>query len=313
MAESGAAETGLGPVIDLRAEEAERSLGGLAAWRAEHSDEVGAPCANCAVPISGPYCTACGQSAESFERSIGSLFAETVEGLFHADGRLPHTLRNLVLRPGVLTRDYLDGRRVSQTPPLRLFLAAILVFFFVGGLGQASHPPLVWLKADGPPGVGPSIPGADLLPPAVDAWLAPRVAFASAHQREFGEAVDGRLHETAIVFLPIFTLLWGAFFAFGRRIFLFDHAIFSMHSLAFMSFLFSAATLSRLAGLPALGGLLFLVAPAHLFLHLRAVYALGPLGAAVRVALLLVFSAIVVGVMLFADVLLGLNAIGGAA
>ena len=36
-------------------------------------------------------------------------------------------------------------------------------------------------------------------------------------------------------------------------------------------------------------------------------------GAVGLVALLLVFSAIVVGVMLFADVLLGLNAIGGAA
>ena len=57
----------------------------LSAWRATHASDLGRPCANCACAIEGPYCLACGQGAESFERSIGSLFVEAFESLLHAD------------------------------------------------------------------------------------------------------------------------------------------------------------------------------------------------------------------------------------
>jgi hypothetical protein len=308
MAETGVPDESLGPMIDPRAAEAGAALCGLSIWRAAHASLIGPRCTNCAMAISGPFCLACGQSTESFERPIRSLFVELAEGLFHADGRLPRTLRALILRPGRLTRDYLDGRRASQTPPLRLFLVTILLFFFVGGLAQSSGPPMVWLAEDTPAEASAS-PG--WLPPALAVWLAPRMAFATAHQREFGAAVESRLHETGILFLPVFTLLLGALFAFRRRIFLFDHAIFSMHSLSFMSLLFTLTTIiGPVAGLHGLAGLLMLAAPTHLFCHLRAVYATSLGGTLARVVLLLVLSSVSVAILLFADIALGLYAIG---
>jgi len=291
------------------------SLEALSLWRATHASQVGSRCANCGIPLDGPFCVGCGQSAESFERSLGALAIEAVEGLFHADSRLWRTLRDLVVRPGVLTRDYLSGRRASQTPPLRLFLVVVLIFFFSGGVASLSHPSaFVWLRADAATGVNDQPPGQKLLPAAASRWLAPRIAFATTHQREFGAAVENQLHETAILFLPIFTLLLGGLFAFRRQFLIFDHAIFSMHSLSFMGLLFSVIAILDMLG-PARGiaGLLVLAAPVHLFLHLRATYATGVVGTLVRVLLLLAGSAVAVALLLFGDIALGLNALGAGA
>ena len=115
-------------------------IASLAGRRAAHAGPIGGPCANCATPLHGPWCHACGQLGEDFHRSTLRLCAEAIEGLFHLDGRLWRTLPDLMLRPGRLTRAYLDGHRAPQIPPLRLFLVALLGIFLVGGLiGRVRH------------------------------------------------------------------------------------------------------------------------------------------------------------------------------
>ncbi len=120
---------------------AQGSLGAFARKTAgKHAAPVGTPCANCATPLQGPWCYACGQSGEDFHRSIVRLCGEVVEGLLHFDGRLWQTLPDLMLRPGRLTRNYLEGHRAPQIPPLRLFLVVLLGVFLIGGIvGGASN------------------------------------------------------------------------------------------------------------------------------------------------------------------------------
>jgi hypothetical protein len=69
-------------------------------------------------------------------RSVVHLAAEAVEGFTHFDGRFWRTLRRLLVNPGKLTRDYIEGRRASEIPPLRLFFVVLLIVFFVG---SATH------------------------------------------------------------------------------------------------------------------------------------------------------------------------------
>lgn len=54
------------------------------------------------------------------------------------DGRAMRTLRILFRRPGMLTAEYLSGRRQCYTPPFRLYLIFSLYFFVVaaGAVGQ---------------------------------------------------------------------------------------------------------------------------------------------------------------------------------
>lgn len=86
-------------------------------------------CPNCGSEAVGEYCSACGQSQRSMDRSAWHLLRESLEDLLSVEGRAFRTLRPLLLRPGALTADYLAGRRAHYTPPFRLYLVASAAFF----------------------------------------------------------------------------------------------------------------------------------------------------------------------------------------
>lgn len=90
----------------------------------------GEPCKNCGTPLEGWYCYSCGQNADTHHRSILHLIWEAIEGMFHLDGRLANTLPLLFFRPGVLAKDYMEGRIARHVPPFRTFLVALLLFIF---------------------------------------------------------------------------------------------------------------------------------------------------------------------------------------
>jgi hypothetical protein len=62
-------------------------------------------------------------------------FARGAVGMFiSADSRAVRSFRDLIRRPGLLTREYMAGRRDQYLNPLELFLLANLIFFVVSGL-----------------------------------------------------------------------------------------------------------------------------------------------------------------------------------
>jgi hypothetical protein len=89
------------------------------------------PCLNCGTPLGGQYCGQCGQRAQSRLISIWDLTREAFGDLFELDSRLWRTLIPLVVRPGQLTRDYLEGRRARFMPPFRTYLVLSIVFFLI--------------------------------------------------------------------------------------------------------------------------------------------------------------------------------------
>jgi hypothetical protein len=59
------------------------------------------------------------------------LVRDAFGDLFELDSRLWRTLVPLVIRPGRLTHDYLQGRRARYMPPFRMYLVLSLLFFLV--------------------------------------------------------------------------------------------------------------------------------------------------------------------------------------
>ena len=47
------------------------------------------------------------------------------------DGRMLLTLKTLLLKPGLLSLDYRNGKRASYTPPLRMYLVISILFFLL--------------------------------------------------------------------------------------------------------------------------------------------------------------------------------------
>ena len=89
-------------------------------------------CKNCDASYEGAYCPLCGQRSIDLERPIRMLVGELIKETFDVDGRAFRTIRTLFLRPGVLTREYLAGRRRYYTSPLRLYLViSVVCFLFV--------------------------------------------------------------------------------------------------------------------------------------------------------------------------------------
>jgi hypothetical protein len=88
-----------------------------------------AACLNCGATLTGPYCSRCGQKAVDRNLSLGTFIRETTEQLVDWDGKVPATLRTLFLRPGVLTVDFLAGRRARWLSPLRVYLICSIALF----------------------------------------------------------------------------------------------------------------------------------------------------------------------------------------
>ncbi len=89
-------------------------------------------CSNCRCMLQGNFCSACGQPDKDVKRPLLNLLKELMNVIFELDGRAYRTLFFLFVRPGFLSKEYVEGRRASYTPPLRLFLIlSILLFFFV--------------------------------------------------------------------------------------------------------------------------------------------------------------------------------------
>ncbi|MBT8088103.1 MAG: DUF4286 family protein [Gammaproteobacteria bacterium] len=88
-------------------------------------------CLNCGTRLRGQYCGSCGQRARNRLISLWELLSEAFGDLFEFDSRLWRTLIPLLIRPGRLTRDYLEGRRARYMPPFRTYLVLSVIFFVV--------------------------------------------------------------------------------------------------------------------------------------------------------------------------------------
>ncbi|MBL8547863.1 MAG: DUF3667 domain-containing protein [Hyphomonadaceae bacterium] len=86
-------------------------------------------CANCDAPVSGRYCSNCGQHAQP-HRKLSSLAGEFLNGLWHLDTKTWRTVPMVLFRPGTLTRNYVYGKRARYLSPLTMFLFAIFLMFF---------------------------------------------------------------------------------------------------------------------------------------------------------------------------------------
>jgi hypothetical protein len=107
-------------------------------------------CLNCGTRLRGQYCGTCGQRSRSRLISLWELVSDAFGDLFEIDSRLWQTLIPLMIRPGRLTHDYLQGRRARYMPPFRMYLVLSLLFFVVAffdpreelGLLFESEPPV---------------------------------------------------------------------------------------------------------------------------------------------------------------------------
>ena len=88
-------------------------------------------CATCGTHYEGNYCPRCGQSARigrySFKNAI--LLYLDVWGL--GNRGMFRSIRDLILRPGYMIRDYLRGMQMAYFPPFKMFFLLLALSLLV--------------------------------------------------------------------------------------------------------------------------------------------------------------------------------------
>lgn len=88
-------------------------------------------CLNCGTTVVGRYCHVCGQENVETRENFWSLAKHFVFDILHFDGKFWYTLKYLTIRPGMVARQYCEGKRNSYLHPIRMYLFTSAIFFLL--------------------------------------------------------------------------------------------------------------------------------------------------------------------------------------
>ena len=93
-------------------------------------------CLNCNHTLSEVYnfCPHCGQENNDNRVSFGTFIGDFFSNYFSFDTRIGRSIQPFFLRPGYLTNQFNEGKRMRFVHPLRLYLVVSVFFFFVATL-----------------------------------------------------------------------------------------------------------------------------------------------------------------------------------
>jgi Protein of unknown function (DUF3667) len=224
------------------------------------------------------------------------LIGEVAEEVFQFDSRILHTVVPFLVQPGKLTKEFVEGRRVRYSSPLRLFLFTSALYLVAAWLrphhasflevhgNKNNNSITIFSSEHGDGGADEAEPlfvdvDGGIIPPHPDGGDTRFEAFQRQRLREWSKETKGeageKLSEFVIasipkamfVLMPLFALLLALFFRRPQRFYL-EHFIFALH---YHSFLFIVMTLDHVV--PALYAPLAIMAVVYLVLSLRRVYA----------------------------------------
>jgi hypothetical protein len=138
-------------------------------------------CPNCGTLIGGKFCQGCGQAAHLHVPSAREFLHEFIAHYVALEGKLWKSVALLLFRPGRLTRDYIEGKRVRYVEPLRLYLSFSIIFFAIFKFGGLHFNNVV---SDAPPAeqVQASAPGKSAPANGKTAVLVPKAAAGSLEE-----------------------------------------------------------------------------------------------------------------------------------
>lgn len=89
-------------------------------------------CFTCGTHFTGNYCPRCGQSARIGRFSFKSALLLYVDVWGLGNRGMFRNIRDLILRPGYMIRDYLSGMQMAYFPPFKMFFLLATLSFLIG-------------------------------------------------------------------------------------------------------------------------------------------------------------------------------------
>lgn len=115
----------------------------------DHEAHASGLCRNCDSPAPGNYCPSCGQETALHPPSLGEFLHEFFSHYIAIDGPLFASLWTLLAKPGLLTTEYLAGRKRRYLLPLRLYLTISLCVVVVLSISTKLRGEHIYAKTTG--------------------------------------------------------------------------------------------------------------------------------------------------------------------
>ena len=93
-------------------------------------------CLNCGHPLklTDVYCSYCAQMNSTKKLTVGDFFEELFSSIINYDSRFRTSIKTLLFKPGVMSREFINGKRMKYVNPFRFYLSISILFFISLGL-----------------------------------------------------------------------------------------------------------------------------------------------------------------------------------
>jgi hypothetical protein len=88
-------------------------------------------CKNCNALLSGNFCSNCGQKTDTHRITFGHFLHEFFHAFTHTDKGILLLMKALVIRPGYVAKEYLDGKRKKYFNPLTFLVILSSAYAYV--------------------------------------------------------------------------------------------------------------------------------------------------------------------------------------
>lgn len=102
------------------------------------NNNKGLQCLNCGNPFAGTenFCSHCGQKNTVKKLSFGVFVNNMASNFYSYDSRFWRTFIPLLLSPGYVSKQFIEGKRMRFVNPFQLYLNVSLIFFVILGIHE---------------------------------------------------------------------------------------------------------------------------------------------------------------------------------
>src|SRR5690606_21607490 len=88
-------------------------------------------CSNCANTFAGNFCNECGQKNNSGRIYFKELVSDFFSNFFSLEAPVYRTIKFLTVKPGIVARDFIFGKRKPYYRPVQYFILGIAFYLLI--------------------------------------------------------------------------------------------------------------------------------------------------------------------------------------
>ena len=179
------------------------------------------PCRSCAAEVTGEYCSQCGEKVmRPAEKSLRAFFGHLFHEITTLDGKFLKTLVLMLRKPGEVSHQYMNGRRVPFYKPVSMFFVANLVYFLFPAFNSLNSSLYVQMNL---------LPHSALVTRMVNEYLTSHAVSLEVFAIQYNQQATN-MAKLFLILLVVYFSIPLAIVNFSRRMYFSDHLLVSLET-----------------------------------------------------------------------------------